>query len=327
MGIVSFEELWVEIKKAYDPTFIEELMELPGAHVYVFGGMVTDLSLGKPWKDLDIRVIWDVSKERQKQDVGGVLARYTHLIQQMEFPGGLVFRVRQSAGKDMVIDVGVANNFEKFRADFTASAIFVDLKTGEIVDLGRTGVDDFRNKTVKTVDDPNSLLDSGARYVFRALKFAAKTGFSIDRDLEKVLRSRKDLAQNAVKDIISHLKGNGKDSVSEWLLSSMFGGLKSDAVEYVALLEQYGFLQEMCIALRDICGDKQDIEVGNYADLFKNKPSFEDKLSLFLSIIAKAISNSPAQCFESLKKLFAFDTSRSDGNEFPVDPAQMIFVP
>lgn len=326
-GIASFEEIWTEIKKAYNPLFIEKLLEIPNAHTYAFGGIVSDLSLGKPWKDLDIRVILDMPQIERDKSVMDILNEYTDVIQTFEFPEGTVVRVKVAGGKDMIIDVGIANSFEKFRSDFTACSIFVDLKTGDIAEIGKACVEDFRNKVIKPLDEPIEQLENDPSHLFRALKFAAKTGFTIDPQFEKILKEKKNLIQKAVTNVISYLEQNGKDSISEYFLGNIFGGLKAHPDVYVDLLEQYGFLEEMGEALQEVAQDKgKDVQFNkNNGELFKGLTIWEDKLSLFLSIIAKAISNDPVVCFGKLKKAFAFDTARSDGNEFVVDPSKIVF--
>ena len=326
-GIATFEEIWSEIKKAYNPIFIEKLLEIPNAHTYAFGGIVSDLSLGKPWKDLDIRVILDMPQAERDQLVIDVLDQYTTIVQKFEFPEGTVVRVKVAGGKDMIIDVGIANSFEKFRSDFTACSIFVDLKTGDIAEIGNACVEDFRNKVIKPLDEPVAQLEADPSHLFRALKFAAKSGFVIDPQFEEILKEKKSLVQKAVNNVTSYLAQNGKDSISEYFLGNIFGGLKAHPDEYVDLLEQYGFLEEMGKALQEVVEEKGKIIQfdKNNGELFKGLIVWEDKLSLFLSIIAKAISNDPAVCFEKLKKAFAFDTNRSDGNEFVVYPTKVIF--
>ncbi len=322
------EDIWAEIRTAYNVTFLEKLLEIQGIHVYAFGGIVTDTALGKAWKDLDLRIIWDVPTEKQLSTIVPILKEHTTIIQQVQFPGGLLIRVKVPGGKDMIIDIGVTNNFAKFRADFKACAIFIDLKTGEVVELGESCVDDFKNKIIRPLDEPLQQLENDPSHLFRALKFAAKTGFVIDPQFEKILKEKKTLAQRAVKDVIVYLQKNGKDSIAEYFLGNIFGGLKADAVTYIRLLTEYGFLEEMCQTVqRLVCGGNTGIVVTDNSKSLEGIVILEDKLSLFLSSIAKSISDNPSLCFESIKKAFALDTSRSDGNEFVVDPAKIVFVP
>lgn len=324
--IVSHQRVWQEIQKEYNTKFLEELMDILGANIYVFGGVITDLSLGKPWKDLDVRVILDKPQEERDGVVAQILERHTNIVQKMVFPSGSVFRVKVPGGKDMIVDVGVANNFKDFRADFRASALFMNLKTGVILEIGDSCIDDFQHKRIRTLDETNWQLAFEPRILFRALKFAAKTGFVIDPELDTALRAKKALIKDALEETLTHLRANGKDSTAEYLLGNIFGGLKSDAIVYVDLLYTYGFFEEMCRMLQHECSESSTIEVRNNAPEFANLESLEQKLSLLLSTIAHVISPTPATCFEKLKTLFCFDTNRSDGNEFAIDSAKIEFV-
>lgn len=327
-SIVSFEEIWSEIKKAYDPTFIEKLIAIPNAHVYAFGGIVYDLSLGKQWKDLDLRVILDLPQAERDKAVMDVLTKYTDVVQTFEFPEGTVIRVKVPTGKNMIIDVGAANTFDKFRSDFTACSIFMDLKTGEAVEIGKDCIKDFENKIIKPLDEPRQQLENDPSHLFRALKFSAKTGFVIDPEFAEVLKEKKNLIQKAVTGVTSYLEQNGKDSISEYFLGNLFGGLKAHPDAYVDLLREYGFLEEMGKALQGVVQTQdKEVEFGEGSgQMFEGLTIFEDKLSMFLTILAKAISNEPSYCFEKIKKAFALDTSRSDGNEFVVDPEKIRFI-
>jgi tRNA nucleotidyltransferase/poly(A) polymerase len=325
--IVSVDTIWSEIKSAYNPTFLEKLIEIPSARVYAFGGIVIDSLLGKKWKDLDIRVILDLESAERDRIVLAVLEQYTNVIQTFSFVEGTVYRVKVPNGKDMIIDVGIANSLQKFRSDFKACALFVDLKTGELVEQGESCIKDFHDRVIRTLDKPEAQLEFEPRIMFRALKFAAKSGFSIDPELGRIMKEKTALIQNALQETVSHIQKGGKDSVTEYYLGNIFGGLKSNAALYVELLFTYGFIEEMCLYLQKLCGEKKEIVVKNNAGAFKELTTLEDKLSLLFSTLAKSISDSPAHCFECIKKTFALNTDRSDGNEFVINSAQLVFTP
>ena len=46
-----------EIEKSYNLEFLNELKKIPNIKIYVFGGFIRDILLGKKWKDLDIRIL------------------------------------------------------------------------------------------------------------------------------------------------------------------------------------------------------------------------------------------------------------------------------
>lgn len=326
--LVSFDTVWTEIKKAYNPAFLEALMGLSGAHVYAFGGIITDLSLGKPWKDLDVRVIWDVPRDMQEREVAHALEQYVNIVQKFEFADGLVFRVKEPSGKDMIIDIGIANDFNVFVSDFTACAIFMDLKTGRIVETYPNSVYDLENEIVRMDPRAYGEVEKYPYYPLRALKLATKGGFTIDPEFDKFLRTKRVYVRRAIIELVAYIRENGKDSIAEFYLGNIFGGFKSNASRYVELLKEYGYLQEICLALQDEFGTKQVAVIvpSHLSERFSKTETLEQRLSLLMSIIAHTISNTPTECFTVLVHAFAFDTDRNDGNEFVVDPAKITFI-
>lgn len=327
--LVSFDDVWAEIKKAYNPDFLEALMALPGVHVYAFGGIITDLSLGKSWKDLDVRVIWDAPREMQEREIVRVLEPHVNIVEKFVLIDGIVFRVKESRGKDMIIDIGVANNFDVFISDFTACSVFMDLKTGEIVEMYPNSVKDLERQVVRMDPRAYGELDKYPFYPLRALKLATKGDFRIDSEFGAFLKTKGAHVRRAITELIAYLRENGKDSVGEFYLGNIFGGLKSNAVRYVALLEEYGYLREIFQALQEKFGTK-DIPIvllSNLSERFVAASTLEEKLSLFLSIASQTISKTPSECFAKLTHAFAFDTDRSDGNEFVVNPDKISFIP
>ncbi len=325
--LVSFDTVWTEITKAYDTTFLKALLKMPGVHVYAFGGIVVDLSLGNQWKDLDLRVIYEERDRSLRKMILDVLKRYTSIVQEFSFPGGVAYRVYAPAEKRTLIDVTVSGDFEGVRIDSKICAIFIDLKSGTVRELYKGSIEDFKNGIIRPINGQIEQIAENPLYLFRALKLAVKTRFAIDVQFEKILRDKRFLIRKAVSDTVSYLRENGKDSIGENFLGSIFGGLRQDAPMYVNLLIDYGFLEEMCEELQKLgYGKNNSMKTSFDCEPFKNELVFEEKLSLFLSSIAKSISDSPSVCFESLKKAFAFDTDRSDGNEFVVDPTKIVFV-
>lgn len=326
--LVSFKTVWAEIRKEYNPAFLEALMRFPGAHVYAFGGIITDLSLGRPWKDLDVRVMLNVPRDVQEREVAHALEQCVDIVQKFEFTDGLVFRIKEPSGKNMIIDIVVANNFNVFISDFTACSIFMDLKTGEIVEMCPNSVHDLEKEIVRMDPRVYGELEKYPFYTLRALKLATKGNFTIDPEFGIFLRTKGTYVQRAMNELVAYIHENGKDSIAEFYLGNIFGGLKSNALRYVGLLEEYDYLREICFALQKQFGTKQrSVDLSSHlAEQFVAMKTLEQSLSLIMSIIARAISNTPTECFVALIHAFAFDTDRSDGNEFVVDSSKIVFI-
>lgn len=328
--LVPLETIWSEIRKAHDPVFLEHLLQTDGARVFAFGGIVRDTSLGKPWKDLDLKVVWPVSYDERKRVIEQTLKETATMLQTVEFreSDGIVFRITSPREKQTVIDVSVTGAVEHFPPDFKACALFVDLQSGEVVELGPSCLKDFENGAVRPLnDDYEQALEQEPHLLFRAVKLAAQTGWTIDPQFAEAIRRKKHLIRKAISHVLDYLKQNGKDSFGEYNLGNIFGGLKSNPVRYVQLFSEHGLLEESCRALQEaVCNEHNELKPVQMEASLADAKTIEEKVSLFLSSIAKSISNNPSVCFESLKKAFALDTDRSDGNEFPIDPTKINFV-
>lgn len=326
--LVSLETIWTEIKKGYNTEFLEELMRLPGVDVFVFGGIITDLSLGKPWKDIDVRVTYDAPETERDEKILAVLRKYATIVQKLPLKGANVYRVRVPGGKNTLVDVTVSNNLGGIRLDTKVTAICINLKSGEVFELYKSCIEDLENEVIRPIDGQEEELEARPIYLFRTLKLAVKTGFSIDPQLEKILCAKKYLTKDAVAGVISYLKTNGKDSIAENLLGGLFGGFKTDARKYIEYLNKYGLYEEMCKSLQELLYNTKELRyITCDSELFKNADSLEEKLSLFLSSIARSIGDNPVECFNKIKSIFVLDTNRSDGNEFVVDPTKIVYVP
>lgn len=65
------------------------------------------------------------------------------------------------------------------RRDFTVNALFFDLDGRRVIDFVG-GQEDIRQRVIRTVGDPESRFTEDKLRLFRALRFAAQLGFSID---------------------------------------------------------------------------------------------------------------------------------------------------
>src|SRR5678810_75950 len=132
--VLSLDRAWRELEASYDTTFIKQLIAIPTANVYLFGGTVRDMLLDKPWKDADLRVVDRRPKEVRNRDVERVYKQLGTILQQLYFGDGecMVLRARFPGKKPVITDIQVVSSLEATPGDFTISSIFMDLKTGEL---------------------------------------------------------------------------------------------------------------------------------------------------------------------------------------------------
>lgn len=147
-----------------------------GGEVYGVGGVVRDALLGKASKDVDLlvtglpaeRVDKTLRKLPGRVDLTGKdfgVFRYNHDGNEVEIA---LPRTEKSTGERRVdFDVAVDHNLpietDLQRRDFTANAIAVSLRTGEMIDP-YGGADDIANKRLRTVHD-NSFPEDPTRLV------------------------------------------------------------------------------------------------------------------------------------------------------------------
>lgn len=162
------------------------VFENAGFNAYLVGGAVRDIFLNKDASD------WDVATNATPQDV----MKLFKFVVPTGFEHGTVtvhfkkveievttFRTETGYSDGRHPDkVNYAATIEEdlSRRDFTMNAIAVDLKDGRIVDPFK-GRHDIKKKLIRTVGNPHErFMEDGLRPI-RALRFASKLGFSIEK--------------------------------------------------------------------------------------------------------------------------------------------------
>lgn len=158
-----------------------------GYKAYLVGGAVRDIFLNKTASD------WDVATNATPQDVMKLFKTVIptgidHGTVTVHFKGEEIevttFRTESGYSDGRHPDkVNYAATIEEdlARRDFTMNAIAVDLKDGTIVDpFG--GQKDIKKRLIRTVGNPHDrFMEDGLRPI-RALRFASKLDFTIDKE-------------------------------------------------------------------------------------------------------------------------------------------------
>jgi poly(A) polymerase len=184
------------MKRKLDPPLpalrtIGKAADALGVEIYLVGGYVRDLLLGRAVKDVDITVIGDgVAFAREAAAALGVNTTVvfekfgTAMVPfgdgKIEFVGARMESYAKDSRKPSVAPATLAGDLS--RRDFTVNAIAVSLndgRYGEIVDpLG--GREDLSARLLKTPLDPDRTFDDDPLRMMRAVRFAAVLGFKID---------------------------------------------------------------------------------------------------------------------------------------------------
>ena len=171
------------------PLLIEfgKVFTAAGFKAYLVGGAVRDMFMKVPAHD------WDIATNATPQDVIGLFkfvvpTGIEHGTVTVHFKGNEIevttFRTESGYSDGRHPDsINYAATIEEdlARRDFTMNAIAASLEDGSVVDP-YGGQEDIKNQLIRTVGLPHErFMEDGLRPV-RALRFASKLGFSIEKD-------------------------------------------------------------------------------------------------------------------------------------------------
>lgn len=75
-----------------------------------------------------------------------------------------------------------------FRRDFTINSIYYDPFSKEIIDY-TAGIKDLKSKVIKFIGDPEQRIKEDPVRILRAIRFAAKLNFKIEKELSQQLKN------------------------------------------------------------------------------------------------------------------------------------------
>lgn len=221
-----------------------------GKKLYVVGGAVRDAFLGKKPKDFDLTtdaVPSDVQKiltsagihNFPKGESFGVIAA---VIDKEVFEIA-TFRSEDYTGGDgrrPNVDSIVFTNMktDAARRDLTINALYYDIESETIIDLVG-GIEDLKNKKIRTVGDPMVRFKEDRLRTLRALRFAHRFGSALDQSTINAIIHFKDLpgvsAERIRDEFISSLKSSLhpdkfiQEFIALGLMPRTFPGLEIDS--------------------------------------------------------------------------------------------------
>lgn len=186
---------------------------------YLVGGCVRDLLLDRKPKDFDIATSATPRQVKRSFSNCRIIGRRFRLAH-VYFQNGKIievatFRARDvpddaapPSGEDLLIrDDNVFGTPEEdaLRRDFTINALFYDVNNGNVIDHA-DGLGDLRRRLVRTIGDPNVRFREDPIRILRAIKFAARLGFSIEERTRRALRDhRGDIPKAAAPRILEEI--------------------------------------------------------------------------------------------------------------------------
>jgi len=171
-------------------------LEAAGFEAWCVGGAVRDAFLGHP--DLD----WDLATSATPDDVRKLFGSRRTIPIGLDFGtvgvldgNGRMHEVTtfrrdvHSDGRHAVVEFGVSLEDDLARRDFTINAIAYSPKLDELRDpFG--GREDIERRIVRAVGAPDARMAEDRLRALRAIRFAARFGFEIERNtLEAITRS------------------------------------------------------------------------------------------------------------------------------------------
>jgi len=221
MNIKNFKEYTLllealETLQMYIPNDILELYDLfkqHGKKLYVVGGAVRDVLMNKKPKD------YDLATDATPDEIIKITKDYKHILDGSEQHGVVKVKIpsepsgieiatfREDIGKgrrpDAVKFTTIENDVK--RRDLTINALFYDIGKQEIVDLVG-GVNDIKNKVVKTVGNAKDRFDEDPLRKLRAIRFAGRTNSELSNDIKQALKEDNTLEGVSAKRIRDEFK-------------------------------------------------------------------------------------------------------------------------
>ncbi len=268
----GLDESTLKLRVPSDILKIQKGFKKNGKKLYVVGGAVRDAILGKSPKDFDLATdakpdeVLKIAKDlgMKTVEVGksfGVVMVGGHEIATFRKDIGKGRRPSSVDYTDIEGDVR--------RRDLTINALFYDIDRKEIVDLVG-GIKDLQKKKIRTVGKAEERFDEDPLRKLRALRFQARLGGNLDKELLDALQ----------KD--PSLKGVSFERVRDEVIKSIKSA--KDTKKYMELNDKIGFTSLI------------------FPNLKISKPYIKDNdYILFLASLFK--KNSPSVLGKQLNKL------------------------
>lgn len=239
--------------------------------VYLAGGAVRDMELGKTPKDLDLVVVG--------AGIDGGIEFATWLAQQMGnykyqsnpviFPHFGTAKINLTGnyngvpldGMDVETvasrkEVYTPNNpkpkvypgtleDDVFRRDFTTNSLVMDLTTGQVLDLTGHGKEDIKAGILRTTSDPEVIFKQDPNRMMRAVRFMVQKGWKIDPETEESIRRN-----------VSQLKNISMERIRDELNKMLVTSRPEDAIRK---MRDLGILPYVAPELQKAIGMTQNV--------------------------------------------------------------------
>jgi len=224
--------------------FIHSLLESNGYEAYLVGGCVRDTLLGREPKDYDIATNASPDGVMRLFPGSDLVGAQFGVVLVREAPWQVEVATFRNDGEysdgrrpDSVQFIGDPRR-DAERRDFTINALFLDPRTGQVIDFvgGRT---DLADGIIRAIGDPAQRFEEDHLRLLRAVRFAARFGFTIEPGTFEAIRTLGALvevvAPERVRDEINRilLEGGAPRGLTLLEQSGLAGRLGLPAGEHV----------------------------------------------------------------------------------------------
>jgi poly(A) polymerase len=188
---------------------VAETLQENGYQAFVVGGAVRDLLAGIPPKDFDVAT--DATPEQvrgcfRRARLIGRRFQIVHVMMGQETVEVTTFRGHHGQwdgarsqtdeqGRVLRDNVFGSQKEDAARRDFTINALYYDPVTESVIDYHR-GMADLERKTLRMIGNPATRYREDPVRMLRAVRLAAKLGFSIDEDTRRPIGELAKLVEN-----------------------------------------------------------------------------------------------------------------------------------
>jgi len=270
------------------PTLKSLLKEFPRAEIFLVGGAVRDILLGKKVTDIDIlaRNISGNDLEEFLANHGRVVFAGKHFgvwkFNEIGKPKNEIYDIALPRTEFSMHKQGIYQDFsiktnprlpieeDLQRRDFTINAMAYNLMTKELIDP-HNGQQDLKNKIIKSNGNPKDRFEEDYSRMLRALRFSIQLDFEIE---EQTLKTIKQMISNINNEI------NGKRSVPYEVISEEFlKSLRSNPSKALDLWDKSGTLVEYMPELLKMKACKQPDNWHTEGDVWQHSLLALEKLS------------------------------------------------
>jgi tRNA nucleotidyltransferase/poly(A) polymerase len=185
---------------------VARAIDVHGAPSYLVGGPVRDLALGEDPKDLDITS--PLTPDDFRQAMTGIDGCSVYDVGEAHGTTGVSFKrpdgteitvehtthrteVYEPGSRVPTVGFGDELGADLDRRDFTLNAVAINLMTGEVTDP-HDGLADLAAGVLRCPDDPMRTMGEDPLRGFRAVRFAALRGFTIDDETAAAIAATSD---------------------------------------------------------------------------------------------------------------------------------------